>query len=119
MKGVGKVGVLLVLVGTSVALLGDEPKKGDVPVRGHLPQHFKQLGLSDQQKADIFKVQAIYGPKIEVLNQQIRDLKKAEAKEILELLTDAQKGRLRELKAGDDSSSRTKDPEKKPDKDKP
>src|ERR1700687_611272 len=78
-------------------LLGDDPKKPDDPpkVKGQLPAHFKKLGLSDKQIQDIYKIQSGYRDKIETLQQQIDDLKKAEHHEVEGVLTDEQKLHLK------------------------
>jgi hypothetical protein len=116
-----QVGVLLLLVVSGGWLLSDEPKKSDDPpprVKGMLPAHFKQLGLSQDQVREIYKIQSVYGAKVDVLVQKIRELKAEEKGEIDKLLTDAQRARLRELKAGDDGTSKTKEPATKADTDK-
>jgi hypothetical protein len=115
-----QVGVLLLLVVSGGWLLSDEPKKSDDPpprVKGMLPAHFKQLGLSADQRTAIYKVQASYGAKIDALTQKILELRAEEKAEIDKVLTEAQRARLRELKAGDDTT-KAKEPTTKSDTDK-
>lgn len=76
-----------------LALAADPP----TVFRGVLPANWKMLGLSDEQKQQVYKVQANYRPKIEELEGQIRDLKAKEKKDLEALLTPAQKDRLREI----------------------
>ena len=89
-------------------LLGDDKKSDDPKAKGTLPQHYKKLGLSDKQVQDIYKIQASYREKIEPLQQQIDDLKKAEHQDVENVLTADQKAALAKLLVGD-----------LPDKDKP
>jgi hypothetical protein len=84
-------------------LMGDD-KKPDEPatkLKGKLPAHFKKLGLSDQQTQQIFKIEAGYVDKIEALQKQLADMKKAEHQEIDNVLTDEQKAHLKELLTAD------------------
>jgi hypothetical protein len=83
-------------------LMGDD-KKPDEPakVKGKLPAHFKKLGLSDQQMQQIFKIEASYADKVEALQKQLADMKKAEHQEIDSVLTDEQKAHLKELLTAD------------------
>jgi hypothetical protein len=100
-------------------LLGDDPKKSDADppprYKGTLPANFKKIGLSAEQKTNIYKIQAVYGAKIDALTQKIAELKADERAEIDKVLTDAQKQMLRDLRTGD--IAKPKDPEKKTDGD--
>ncbi len=82
-------------------LMGDDKKPDDPKVTGHLPPHYKKLGLSDAQVQNIYKIQTSYKDKIDALQQQIDDLKKAEHTDIENVLTDAQKTALKALQTGD------------------
>ncbi len=93
-------------------LMGDDKKPDDPKLSGHLPAHFKKLGLSDKQIQDIYKLEATYHDKIEALQKQIDDLKKAEHADVENVLTDAQKTALKALLTGDPTTP-------PPDKDKP
>ena len=84
-------------------LMGDD-KKPDEPatkLKGKLPAHFRKLGLSDQQMQQIFKIEAGYADKVEALQKQLADLKKAEHHDIDNVLTDEQKAHLKELLTAD------------------
>jgi hypothetical protein len=84
-------------------LMGDDKKPDEQPtkLKGKLPAHFKKLGLSDKQMQDIFKIEAGYVDKIEALQKQLADMRKAEHHEIDNVLTDEQKAHLKELLTGD------------------
>jgi hypothetical protein len=87
-------------------LMGDD-KKPDEPttkLKGKLPAHFRKLGLSDQQMQQIFKIEAGYTDKVEALQKQLVDLKKAEHQEIDAVLTEEQKTHLKELLTADVNS---------------
>jgi hypothetical protein len=86
-------------------LLGDDKNtdKEPVIVKASLPRYFKQLGLNDRQKKQVFRVRAQYAAKIEELQRQIDALKEQEKTDLANLLTDAQKARLKELRSGTSS----------------
>jgi hypothetical protein len=97
------VSMLVVGALTSGLLLGQDKKsdpKEPIVVSKTLPRYFKQLGLTDQQKKNIYKVRATYAVKIEELQRQIADLKEKEKKELEGVLTDGQRKRLKELQTG-------------------
>ena len=104
-------------------LMGDDKKPDDPPkVKGVLPAHYKQLGLSETQIQDIYKIQSSSKAKIAALQQQIDDLKKAEHQDVENVLTNDQKIALAKLLVGDlpekDKPAPTDKPAP-PDKDKP
>jgi TolA-binding protein len=69
-------------------------------VRGQLPQNWGKLGLSDEQKQKVYSAQAKYRDKIDSLKKQIAELQDKEKKEMEDVLTSAQKTRLREIVTG-------------------
>lgn len=74
-------------------------------IRGRLPTYWRQLGLSKDQVTKVYKIQADYGAKVKALQDQIKQLNSEEKGKLLEVLTDNQKKRLREIylkKAGFD-----------------
>ncbi|MBA4066722.1 MAG: hypothetical protein C0501_24055 [Isosphaera sp.] len=77
---------LLVL---SAGLAAQEPKKDDPPakVKGYLPPNWKALGLSDEQKQQVYKIQAKYDAEIEKLEAKIAELKATMSKERKAVLT--------------------------------
>ena len=104
-----KTGFYLGVTALAVGLLAGgflmgEDKKPDEPatkLKGKLPAHFKKLGLSDKQLQEIFKIEAGYADKIDALQKQLADMKKAEHNEIVNVLTDEQKAHLKELLTAD------------------
>jgi len=57
-------------------LQGDDPKKpdtkSDTPAKHTLPQGWKALGLTDEQKKKVYAIEDDYVPKIAALEKQIR-----------------------------------------------
>ena len=85
----------------------DEPKtvKKDEPttkVKGTLPKNYAKLGLSDDQKQSIYKIQAKYDEEIEKLDAKIKELRATRDKEVKAVLTPDQKKRLEEILIGKD-----------------
>ena len=72
----------------------------EVPAKGMLPAQWKKLGLTDEQRARVYKVQADYRARKAALAKQLADLKKEERLKLEAILTDAQKARLKELRSG-------------------
>jgi hypothetical protein len=96
-------------------LLGDDTKKpadtkGDAPkVTAHtLPQGWKQLGLSDEQKKKIYAIEDEYNPKIAALKKQIEDLQNDEKAKKYAVLTEDQKKRLKEIREAKDGGETKK-----------
>ena len=95
--------VLACLVGVALVagalVAGDTPKADDkTPApKGQLPAGWKKLGLTDEQTKAIYKIQGDYRPKIEELEQKIKDLRAEELVKEVAVLTDAQKARLKEI----------------------
>jgi Spy/CpxP family protein refolding chaperone len=108
---------LTVMLLAVTSLVGDDKKpdtkEPEPKARGFLPKYFKQLGLSDEQKQTIYKLQAKYSAKIEEMQSKIKAMKVEEAGEIEKVLTKAQHDRLKEIREG------TKDKPKDGEKDKP
>ncbi len=100
-------------------LLGDDPKKAaetkpdPTPKATHsLPQGWKQLGLSDDQKKKIYALEDEYGPKIASLKKQIEDLQNEEKTKKYALLTDDQKKHLKEIREIKDGGGKPAEPKK-------
>src|SRR5262249_12326025 len=76
----------------------DANKKDTEPkVKGTLPPGWKKAGLTEDQVQAIYKVQAEYRAKIEALEQELQELRLREYGDQLEVLSDAQTARLKEL----------------------
>ncbi len=82
-----------------------EPKKEEPKLKGYLPNGWRDLGLSDTQKQQVYRIQAKYAEEIDKLEAQIKELKSKMGKERIEVLTPEQKKRLEDYykgKAGGD-----------------
>jgi Spy/CpxP family protein refolding chaperone len=111
-RGLGAALLASLLLGT---LLNAEQAdtKETAKYKGYLPTYWKQLGLTDEQKQNVYKVQGEYRTKIDALETQIRDLKAAEKKELEKILTDGQKTRLKEILASKGPADDKKPDDKK------
>jgi len=98
------VGVLALVLLAGGLLQGQEKKddKKDTPtkIKGVLPANWGKLGLTDEQKQKVYKVQAEYKDKIADLDKQIKELKDKEKSEMAKVLSDEQKKRLNEILTG-------------------
>jgi hypothetical protein len=93
----------------SGGLVGQEKKKEDakkdepvVKAKGMLPPNWGKLGLSDEQKQTIYKIQNKHDAEIEKLEAKIKELKETRLKEMRAVLTADQKKKLEELVLGKD-----------------
>ena len=89
------IAVLAIAVCCAVTLA--QPDK-PLAIRPSLPQGWKKLGLTDAQRDQVYKVQIDYRGKIAALEAQIKDLRAQERQDLLKILTDAQKARLKEIR---------------------
>jgi flagellar motility protein MotE (MotC chaperone) len=84
----------------------EEPKTKDTAkAKGQLPTYWGQLGLSEEQKQKVYKLQGKYNDEIDKLELQIKELKAKMSEERGKILTGEQKKRLEEIiktKAGAD-----------------
>jgi Spy/CpxP family protein refolding chaperone len=85
----------------------DKPaeKKDDKKEKGQLPTYWKQLGLTDKQVQEVYKIQNKYNEEIDTLEAKIKELKEKSKKESNGVLTKEQKERLEAIikeKAGTD-----------------
>ena len=65
-------------------------------VTHRVPSGYSKLGLTDQQKEKLYKIQAEYYPKIQGLEKQVDDLRDKREKEFESILTAPQKRLLAE-----------------------
>lgn len=101
---VALIGGLLVASG---GLVGQDPKKDDPKpakkdepagkLKGSLPPNWGKIGLTDDQKQDVYKVQAKYNAEIEKLEGKIKELKAARDKDMKAVLTAEQKKALQDI----------------------
>ena len=105
-------GWLLSGVGSRAA---DDPKT-QPKFRGQLYAKWRELGLTDEQKQHIYKIQSEYRAKIDELEKKAKELRREERSKAQEVLTAAQKARLKELLSGTPEPAKDKS---EPPKDKP
>lgn len=102
-------------------LMGQDTKPPRL--RGQLYAKWRELGLTDEQKQNVYKIQAEYRGKIGELKQKISQLQREERTKAEAVLTAAQKARLRELLSGGgtpkDKAPPKETKDKTPPKDKP
>jgi hypothetical protein len=99
-------GGVLVLSG---GVVGQDAKKNEVKkdepavkVKGMLPQNWGKIGLSDDQKKEIYKIQGRYSGEIDKLEAKIKELKGSRDKEMKAVLTVDQKKKLDDILTGRD-----------------
>jgi len=80
-------------------------------IRGVLPQYYRQLGLSDEQRQNIYKIQHDYSDKLDELEKKLEDMKAERNAKYLKELTKSQREQLEELKKGREEKSKDKDKE--------
>ncbi|HSG69374.1 MAG TPA: hypothetical protein VLA12_03120 [Planctomycetaceae bacterium] len=73
----------------------EKPRK---PPRGRVPAGFGKIGVSENQKEEIYAIQARYKAQVEDLLAQLEELKSQEAEEIHNVLTDDQKLALKKYR---------------------
>src|SRR5438067_9212498 len=105
-------GWLLSGVGSRAA---DDPKPA-TKFRGQLYAKWRELGLTDEQKQRIYKIQSEYRTKIDELEKKVKELRREERSKAEAVLTAAQKARLKELLSGTSEplKDKAKPPEDKP-----
>ncbi len=88
-------------------------KKGSDPTR-RVPRYFGDLGLSEQQRESIYRVQAKHQPKIDDLEKQLENARALLIKDCEKVLTPAQKTALerRRRDAAEKRKATAKDMEK-------
>lgn len=113
MKSLRLLPPLLLILGFSTlsfeGAVGQE-KKAKQP---QLPQNFGKLGLSDEQKTKILKLDADYDAKIADLEAKIKELKSEGKKKMFEVLTPDQQKKYIELVTPGGTTPPEKTPEKK------
>ena len=65
--------------------------------KGQLPQNWGQLGLTDEQKQSVYRLQGKYNEEIDVLEAKIKELKSKMSEERSKILTAEQKKRLEQI----------------------
>lgn len=91
--------VVLALVLIASAGINGQEKK-DTKVKGVLPPNWGKLGLTDEQKQKVYKVQAEYADKIADLEAKITEMKTKQRADMEKVLSDEQKKRLKDILTG-------------------
>ena len=86
--------VLAALLAVSPALAADPPA-APTTAKGHLPPHFKALGLTADQKAKVEQITGTAAAKIHDLEAQVAALRAQEHQDVLAVLTPAQRNAAR------------------------
>jgi hypothetical protein len=81
-----------------------------------LPQYWKSLGLTDAQKAEVYKVNETFDKQIADAEAKVKTLKAEKKTKLLAILTDAQKEQLKKIIA--EKAGATEPAKDKPAKDK-
>jgi hypothetical protein len=103
-----KLRLIICLVALVVVLVGGlqgQDKAEPPKIKGTLPANWGKIGLSDEQKQQIYKLQADYSEKIITLEKQLKELRGKEKQALEAVLNDEQKKKLKEIilkKAGED-----------------
>lgn len=103
---------MLALLGGMFVLAGgltgqdkkDDPKKDEptTKIKGKLPNYWGKIGLTDEQKQTIYKIQAKYGAEIDKLKAKMDELETTRDKEMKAVLTAEQKKALEAALLGKD-----------------
>jgi hypothetical protein len=108
---VRRIGIVVALV---VALVVVWNTGAQGPAKGKLPQYWSKLGLSDAQKAEVYKISGDYDKQILDHETKVKTLKAEKKAKLYAVLTDAQKEALKKIlaeKAGEPAKDK-KPPEK-------
>ncbi len=92
-------------------LIADDKK--DPPLTGTLPANYGKLGLSEEQKQKIYRIQADYDAKQAALKKQLDDLKGQEKTDLEKILSPEQKQKLKDILSGKLPGDEKKPDEKK------
>lgn len=101
------VGLVVLLLCVTNGFTGGE-KKDTGKAKGMLPDSWKKLNLTDEQKQKVYKIQMEAKAKIEKINEQINQVKIDERSEMLKVLSEDQKSLLRKLTLGEDTPKKDK-----------
>jgi hypothetical protein len=96
------VSLVVIFTTTTRPILGDDAetptKKTAVTIAVRLPNHYAKV-VTEKQRAQIYKIQEEYLPKIKSLESRLESLKKERDEKIAALLTPEQKKQIEETKA--------------------
>jgi hypothetical protein len=84
------------------------PAKRSFDPARRVPAYFGQLGLSDEQRESIYKIQATHMPKIEALEKQIAEIRAQNLTECEGILSASQKQLLEQKRENGGRSAASK-----------
>jgi TolA-binding protein len=90
-----------IMLGVAFLLAGPGFTQDGKRSKGQLPPGWKNLELSKTQVEAIYKVRAEYRSKIRALEEQIKSLREQERADMVKVLNDQQKQKLRKLLLGE------------------
>lgn len=96
---------LVVMLGVLAAALlianglQGQDKKEPAPFKGVLPPNFGKIGITEEQKQKIYKIGNETREKVAELEKKIAELREKGKQEVLNLLTEEQKKKLKEILA--------------------
>ncbi len=94
---------------TQLLLAQDDTKtKTRKAPAGRVPSGWAKIGLSSEQKKNIYEIQAKYKEQTDELEKQIEELKVQRDKELMDLLTEEQKTKLKSQSKSSDSEKTEK-----------
>ncbi|HLW65497.1 MAG TPA: hypothetical protein VKS79_09280 [Gemmataceae bacterium] len=108
--------VAVALIVPMILLSGSSSGQDTPKEKGYTPSGWKTLNLTGEQKTKLSSIRADYKAKIDELNKKIEELKKEEHAKMVDVLSDAQKDKLKSIVGVPDSSKPDdkKSPDKKP-----
>jgi Spy/CpxP family protein refolding chaperone len=86
-----------VILATAFLVSTGASQDAKTKTKAYLPPGWKSLGLSKEQAFEIAKIHNNYKSKIKALDDQIQEMKVQEKQEMVKLLTEDQKDKLRKL----------------------
>ncbi len=90
--GVALLAGMLLMTGSG--LFSQEKKDSPTKTKGILPPYYGKIGLEDEQKLQIYKIQAKYRDEVKKLEEKITDIRAEERREMDKVLTPEQKQKL-------------------------
>jgi len=94
--------VLLVAIAllSAALVVGVSNSQDTKKLKGMLPSGWKALDLTPAQKEKVYGIQAMYKEKIAAIEKQLEELRGQQSAEMVNVLTEPQKEKLRKLLLG-------------------
>jgi hypothetical protein len=114
----GVIGMTVFVVVTGANLSAQNKDEKDTKLKGKLPPFWSKLGLSDEQKQQVYRIKLDFKTKIDSLEAQVKQLKKDEHTKLNDVLTEGQRTKLLKILQESAGAKDDKDKDKGKDKDK-